>query len=100
MLSEVSVLNVQIEDRLANTLWSDIDFLRQSKVKEQNCDSLTLILEQLDSVLTGALPTHKPSFFVLNKREYTSRLMFLKILFSVLSGKAVELFSGNPCISA
>ena len=67
LLSEVSVLDVQIDDRLANTLWSDIDFLRQSKVTEKYSDSLTLTLEQLDSVLTEALPTHKPSFAVLNK---------------------------------
>ena len=100
LLSEVSVLDVQIDDRLANTLWSDIDFLRQSKVTAQYSDSLTLTLGQLDSVLTEALPTHNPSFAVPIKREYISRLMFLIILFSVLSGEVVELFPDNPCISA
>ena len=83
---------MQIEDRLANTLWSDNDFLRQSNVTEQYSDSLTLTLEQLDYVLTEALPTHKPSFAVINKREYISRILCLKILFSVLSGEPVELF--------
>ena len=72
LLSEVSVFDVQIEDRLANTLWSDIDFLKQSKVTEQYSDSLTLTLEQSDSFVTEALPTNKHSFAVLNKREYIS----------------------------
>ena len=72
LLSEISALDVQTEDRLANTLWSDIDFLKQSKVTEQYSDSLTLTLEQSDSFVTEALPTNKHSFAVLNKREYIS----------------------------
>ena len=101
LLSEFSVLDVQIEKyMLANILWSDLDFLRQSKVTEKYSDSLTLTLAQLNSVLTEALPTHNPSFAVPIKREYISRLMFLIILFSVLSGEVVELFPDNPCISA
>ena len=75
LLSEISALDLQIEEyMLANSLWSDGEFLRQTEVAEQYADSVNLALVRLDSAFAQPVPAHNPGFSIPNRTDGLPKL--------------------------
>ena len=72
---------------LANSLWSDGEFLRQTEVAEQYADSVNLSLVRLDSALAQPVAAHNPGFSIPNRTDGLPKLKLPQIQFPKFSGK-------------